>query len=165
MLLTAILAWLHIISAISWLGGGIMFGVIIAPMLSKFSPPAAGEFLVRVGPRVGRFFQVFAGTTILFGLLLLYNVGGIGLLTFSNTYGIELTVGVIFALAAFVVSEFFSVPPLLRAVRLVKEMQSSGRHEPPAELPRALKVAGATAMLTLILLLLTSAFMVAAGFY
>jgi uncharacterized membrane protein len=165
MLLTAVLAWLHVISAISWLGGGIMFGIIIAPMLSKLSPPAAGEFLVKVGPRVARFFQAFAGLTVLFGLLLLYNIGGFGLLTLSNTYGIELTIGVSFALAAFVVSEFFAVPPILKAVRLIKQMQSSGSHEPPAELAKTLRIAGATAMFLLVLLLLTSVFMVAAGFY
>jgi uncharacterized membrane protein len=165
MLLTALLAWLHVISAIAWLGGGIMFGFVIAPTLSKFSPPASGEFLVKVGPRVARFFQVIAGTTILFGALLLYNLGGFGLLTPSNTYGIELTIGVTFALIAFVVSEFFGVPPLLKAVRLIREMQSAGRHEPPAELPKALRVAAATATLTVVLLILTSVFMVAAGFY
>jgi len=165
MLLTAILAWLHVFSAIAWLGGGIMFGVIIAPMLSKFSPPASGEFLVKVGPRVALFFQVVAGTTLLFGLLLLWNVGGFGLLDPSTTYGLELTIGVTFALLAFVVSEFFSVPPLLKAVRLVKEMMASGRHEPPAELPRTLRIAGLTATITLGLLIVTSMFMIAAGFY
>jgi len=165
MLSTAILAWVHVISAIGWLGGGIMFGVIIAPVLGKFSPAASGEFLVRVGTRVARFFQVIAATTILFGFLLLYNVGGLGLLTPSTTYGIELMIGITFALAAFVVSEAVSVPWLLKAVRLVREMQASGKHEPSAELPKALKIAQLSANITLVLLLLTSMFMVAAGFY
>lgn len=165
MLLTAILAWLHIISAISWLGGGIMFGIIIAPTLSKFSPAGSGEFLVRVGPRVARFFQVIAGLTILFGFLLLWNVGGFGLLTPSTTYGLELMTGVTFALLAFVAAEAFAVPPLLRAVRLIRQMQDAGQHQPPAELPKALRASATGATATLILLLLTSAFMVAAGFY
>jgi uncharacterized membrane protein len=165
MLLTAILAWLHVLSAIMWLGGGIMFGMVIVPTLSRFSPAASGEFLVRVGPRVGRFFQVVAGSTILFGVLLLYNIGGFGLLDPSTTYGIELSIGITFALVAFVISEFFAVPPILKAVRLIQEMQKSGGHEPPAELPRTLKIAGITAMTTLVFLLLASAFMVAAGFY
>jgi uncharacterized membrane protein len=165
MLLTAILAWLHVVSAIMWLGGGIMFGMIIAPTLSKFSPSASGEFLVRVGVRVGRFFQVVAGTTVLFGLLLLWNVGGFSLLDPSTTYGLELTIGVTFALLAFVVSEFFAVPPVLKAVRLIKEMQASGAHEPPAELARTLRISAQTASLTLVLLIGASIFMVAAGFY
>jgi uncharacterized membrane protein len=165
MLLTAILAWLHVVSAIMWLGGGIMFGMIIAPTLSKFSPAASGEFLVRVGVRVGRFFQVVAGTTVLFGLLLLWNVGGFSLLDPSTTYGLELTIGVTFALLAFVVSEFFAVPPVLKAVRLIKEMQASGAHEPPAELARTLRISAQTASLTLVLLIGASIFMVAAGFY
>ena len=165
MLLTAILAWLHVFSAIGWLGGGIMFGLVVAPALSKLSPMASGEFLVKVGPRVGRFFQAFAGLTVLFGALLLYNIGGFGLLNPSTTYGLELSIGVTFALAAFVVSEFFSVPPLLKAVRLIKEAQSSGTHGPPPGLAKALKTAQLTAVLTLLLLMLTLVFMVGAGFY
>ena len=165
MLVTALLAWLHVVSAIGWLGGGIMFGFVIAPALSKLSPSSSGEFFVKIGPRIAVFFQVIAGTTILFGALLLYNLGGFGLLTPSNTYGIELMIGVTFALIAFVVSEFFGVPPLLKAVRLIREMQSSERHEPPADLPRTLRIAALTATLTVALLILTSIFMVAAGFY
>jgi hypothetical protein len=72
---------------------------------------------------------------------------------------------VTFAILAFVVSEFFSVPPLLKAVRLIKEMMASGRHEPSAELPKTLRTAGLTATVTLGLLIVASIFMVAAGFY
>jgi uncharacterized membrane protein len=70
-LITAVVAWLHIISAIGWLGGGIMFAFVVGPALAKLSPPSSGEFLVKVVPRVVLFFQISAGTTILFGVLLL----------------------------------------------------------------------------------------------
>jgi hypothetical protein len=165
MLSTAILAWLHVFSAIGWLGGGIMFGVIIAPVLGSLSPPTSGEFLIRVGPRVARFFQVIAGLTILFGFLLLYNLGGSSLLDPSTTYGIELTIGVTFALLAFVLSEAFVAPLLLRAVRLLKGMQESGKHEPTPELIATLQRTAMMSTLTILLLILTSVFMVAAGFY
>ena len=164
-MVTWILAWLHVISAIGWLGGGILFGFVIAPGLAKVSPSGSGEFLVMIAPRVGLFFQIIAGLTILFGALLLYNVGGFGLLTLSTTYGLNLSIGVTLALVAFVVSEFIAVPTLFKAIRMIKAMQASGAHQPPAEFPRAMKIANGTAMLTVILLILTSVFMVGAGFY
>ncbi|MCI4368390.1 MAG: hypothetical protein L3K09_02345 [Thermoplasmata archaeon] len=165
MLVTWILAWAHIVSAIGWLGGGIVFGFVVAPALSKLSPASSGEFLVKVVPGVVRFFQIFAGLTVLFGALLLFNMGGLGLLNPSTFYGVDLSVGVAFALAAFVESEFLAVPIQLKAVRLVREMVASGKHEPPAELPKTLKMATVTSVLTLILLLIASVCMVGAGFY
>jgi hypothetical protein len=48
---------------------------------------------------------------------------------------------------------------------MVKEMQASGQHQPPAEFPKALRRASMTATLSVLLLILASVFMVAAGFY
>ena len=165
MLTTGILAWLHVISAVCWLGGGIMFAFVVGPALSRLSPASSGEFLVKVVPRVVLFFQVFAGLTILFGVLLLYNLGGLGLLSPSTSYGFDLTVGAAFAIVAFVESEFVAVPIQLKAIRMIREMLAAGRHEPPAGFPRTMRLVTITATLTVVLLILTSIFMVAAGFY
>ncbi|HXQ94518.1 MAG TPA: hypothetical protein VN864_05045 [Thermoplasmata archaeon] len=165
MLSTWILAWGHVISAIGWLGGGMVFVFVVAPALSRMSPASSGEFLVKVVPGVVRFFQVFAGLTILFGFLLLYNMGGSSLLTNSTFYGVDLSVGIVLALAAFVVSEFVAAPLQLKAVRQIQGMLASGSHTPPAEFPRTLQLASYTAILTAVLLILTSICMVGAGFY
>ncbi|MCI4351493.1 MAG: hypothetical protein L3K15_08285 [Thermoplasmata archaeon] len=153
------------VSAIGWLGGGILFAFVVGPALAKLSPASSGEFLVKVVPGVARFFQVFAGLTILFGALLLYNMGGFGLLTLSSFYGVDLTVGVSLAIIAFLVSEFLAVPLQLKAVRMIREMLASGGHEPPADFPRAVLHARITATLAVVLLLATSVTMVGAGFY
>jgi hypothetical protein len=142
-----------------------MFAFVVGPALAKLSPSSSGEFLLKVVPRVVRFFQIFAGTTILFGVLLLYNLGSMPLLNPSTFYGADLTIGLSIGFIAFLVSEFVSVPIQLRAVRMVKEMQASGQHQPPAEFPKTLKRASNTATLTVLLLILASVFMVAAGFY
>lgn len=165
MLTTWILAWLHVISAVCWLGGGVMFGFVVGPALARLSPASSGEFLVKVVPGVVRFFQVFAGLTVVFGGLLLFNMGGLSLLNPSSSYGLDLSIGVTFALIAFVESEFVAVPIQLKAVRLIKEMIAAGKHEPPAEFPKTQRLAVATALLTLVLLLITSVCMVGAGFY
>jgi uncharacterized membrane protein len=165
MLLTAILAWLHVFSAILWLGGGIMFIFIVAPGVRKMTPPASGEFFVTVAPRVARFFQIVAVLTVVFGAILLYNLGGLSLLNPSTTYGLELITGISFAAAAFVMSEFVAVPPIYKAIRLIRGMMSSATHEPPPELPATLRLVAITGFLVVALLILASMFMVAAGFY
>lgn len=168
MLITAILAWGHIISAISWLGGGIMFAFVVGPLLTKLSPASSGEFLVKVVPRVARFFQMMAGSTILFGVLLLYageSNGEFAPLTFSTFYGADLTIGLSVGLIAFLMAELVAVPAQLKVVRMVKEMQAAGQQQPSAEFPKALRRTRITATMTVLTLILASVFMVAAGFY
>jgi len=167
-LIIAIVAWLHVISAISWLGGGIMFAFVIGPALAKLSPPSSGEFLVKVVPRVVLFFQIMAGSTVLFGLLLLYTIlPTVNFGTFSNltTYGLEITIGMSIGFVTFLISEFVAVPIQLKAIKMIKTMQASGQHQPPAEFPKTLKRAANTATLTVILLFFVLVFMIAAGFY
>lgn len=168
MLSTAILAWLHIISAMMWLGGGIMFAVIVAPALAKLSLASSGEFFVKVVPRVARFFQIVAGTTILFGIPLMHvgiSNGGFPGLDLSTKWGLSMTIGLSIGVAAFLISELLAVPPLLKVVKMIKEMQASGQHQTPAELPKTLRRASLTANTAVILVVLTLVFMVSAGFY
>ncbi|MGD1055531.1 MAG: hypothetical protein ABR867_05575 [Nitrososphaerales archaeon] len=120
---------------------------------------------MKVVPRVVRFFQIFAGTTILFGVLLLYNLGSLPLLNPSTFYGADLTIGLSIGFVAFLISEFVAVPIQVKAINMIREMQASGQHEPPAEFPKTLKRASNLATLTVLLLILASVFMVAAGFY
>ncbi len=168
MLLTAIFAWFHIASAIMWLGGGILFGFVIAPALEKLSPSSSGEFFVRIVPRVSTYFRIVAGSTVLFGLLLLIvgeSNGDFGAFSLSGTWGPAIIIGLSFGFAAFLASEFVAQPPLRKVVRLIKEMQASGQHQPSAELPKAIRRSAMTANLVFFLLILALVFMVAAGFY
>jgi uncharacterized membrane protein len=164
-LVTWILAWLHVFSAICWLGGGMVFVFILSPSLARLSPAARGEFMVKIAPKMVRFLQASAGLTILFGVLLLYNIGGFGLLSPSSSYGIDLTIGVTFGLLAFFETEFVTAPMQLKVVRLLRDMQAEGQHQPPPELPNAVRRASLAAVLAVVLLILTSIFMVGAGFY
>jgi Na+(H+)/acetate symporter ActP len=162
---TWILAVGHVNSAMCWLGGGVVFAFVVAPALRKLSPASSGEFLLKVVPNVVRFIQIFAGLTILFGFLLLYNLGGSSLLSGSGFYSVDLSIGIVLALAAFFLAEFVSAPLQLKAVQMVRDMTASGAHQPPAECPRTLRRASMSALLTVTLLILTSICMIGAGFY
>ena len=168
MLITAIIAWFHIASAIMWLGGGILFAFVIGPGLARLSPPSSGEFFVKIVPKVSLFFRIVAATTVLFGALLIYtgiSNGDFPGYSFTTTWGASVTIGLAFGLVAFLNSEFVAQRPLKKAIRLLKEMRMSGKHEPPAELPKTIESAKLTANVTVILLIITSIFMVSAGFY
>ncbi len=118
-----------------------MFAFVVGPALAKLSPASSGEFLVKVVPRVVRFFQITAGTTILFGVLFLYNYSGgdFKVLSFSTSFGMYLTIGLAIGFIAFLISEFVAVPIQLRAIKMIKEMQAAGQHQPPPDFPKTLK--------------------------
>lgn len=145
-----------------------MFGVVVAPGLAKLSPGSSGEFFVKIVPRVIRYFQSLAGSTILFGVLLLYvgvNNGDFPAFTASSAWGLSVMIGLGLGFVAFLISEFVAVPPLKKAIRIITEMQQSDQHQPNPELPKTLKRAALTANTTVVLLILTLVFMVSAGFY
>lgn len=164
--MTAVLAVLHVFTAMGWLGGGLLFGFVISPRLAKLSRPAAREFVLGVAPGILRFFQVAAGATILFGLLLLYNMtnGDFSQLSFSSIWGRSLLIGMTTALVAFVLSEAVTVRAFQRVIALNGRMRPDGSEVPP-ELPPAVRRAGRLALANSLLLVLTLAFMVSAGFY
>ena len=145
-----------------------MFGFVIAPGLAKLSPASSGEFFMKVAPRVVRFFQAVAGSTILFGALLAYvgiSNGDFPGMAWSTTWGESITIGLSLGIVAFLVGELAAVPSLQKVIRIIGEMQKSGQHGASEELGKALMRAKTTATATVLLLVLTFVFMIAAGFY
>ena len=166
MWLTDLLATFHVLFAISWLGGGIMFGFVVAPRVGQTSPPAAREFFLRVGPGVLRFFQVVPALTIVFGLLLLYNItgGDWSQLSPSTAWGFNVSLGMTFALAAVVVGEAGASPALHRLIGIFDKLGTPGGSTPD-QIPSAVNRARILATASIALLLITMVFMVGAGFY
>ncbi len=165
-LLTTVLAYAHILSAMGWLGGGILFGFVIAPKFAKLSLPASRDFFLTIQPGIIRFFQVVAGLTVVFGLLLLYvmTYNNTAQLSFSTGWGFDVLTGAGVAVVAFVLSEFVAVPAFKKVVHLYGQIAPDGSNV-PAELPRVARSAGMMATVATFLLLVTMGFMVAAGFY
>jgi len=152
-----ILAYLHIISAMGWLGGAVLFVSVVGPGLRSLSPTARLEFLSKVGPRAIRFFIGSSTATIVFGLGLLYAFPGAS----STTISAGLTLGLI----AYLVVIFVSIPSLRKADHLAKEMLASGQAGPPSpELAKELKRGGIGVATVVVLLVITLMFMVTAGF-
>lgn len=151
------LAYLHIISAVTWLGGATLFVSVIAPGLRSVSPMARLEFLAKVGPKASQFFIGAATATIVFGLALLS--------AFSVDFGWKLDTGITLALIAYLLALIVTVPSIRKASRLAREALASGQAGPPnPEIPKAMRRGGIASTIVVVLLVLTLAFMVATGF-
>jgi len=166
-LVTAIFAWLHIFFSVGRLGGGIMFGFVIGPALAKLSPTASGEFFTKVVPRVLRFFQIVPGLAIFFGLLLLYTFtnGDLSKMSPTNSWGLQITIGMTIGLVAFLNGELLAVRYFHKVVEMIRQASSSGGQGPPADFFKTLNKARMSATVTVLLLIIALVFMVGSGFY
>jgi hypothetical protein len=156
-IVVTILAYLHIISAMGWLGGAVLFASVVAPGLRSLSPTARLEFLSKVVPRAIRFFIGSSTATIVFGLALLFSFPG----AYSTTIAAGLALGLIAYLDAILVT----LPSLRKADHLANQMLASGQAGPPSpELAKVLKRGSLGSATVVVLLVITLMFMVTAGF-
>ena len=151
-------------SAIGWLGGGILTTFVLGPNVKKLAPAAALEFNAKVLPRIVRFVQMMIGTTFLFGLLLLYAVSD-GDFTWLSTspQGLELSEGIGLALVTSVVVFAVTVPSFKQVSKLAAAALAAGQPPAPEMMKYAMRARkGSLAGVGLLLIVLS--LMVAAGF-
>jgi Na+(H+)/acetate symporter ActP len=113
-LLVTILTYLHVILAMGWLGGAVLFLSVIAPGLRSLGPAASLEFLAKVGPRATWFFIGAATSTVIFGPALFFTLAG----DFPATHGIY--IGIILGLIAYLVGMIVTVPSLRQTASPMK---------------------------------------------
>src|SRR5437667_4973489 len=156
-----ILAYLHIISAMGWLGGAALFVSVVGPGLRSLSLTARLEFLSKIGPGATRFFIGSSTATIVFGLALLFS--------FPGASSATLTTGLAVGLIAYLDAILVAIPSLRKADHLAKEMLASGQAgrqaggHPSPELAKALKRGGIGVATVVVLLVITLISMVTAG--
>ncbi len=153
--LVTVIAFFHIISAMGWLGGAILFTSALAPGVRRLSPGASIEFFAVVVPRLTRYFLIVVFSTVLFGPLLFLTIPDESQLIYGG-----MATG--FTAFILVLSE---VPNFNRLVRMAQEMMRSGHSgPPPAEYVSLLRRVGITTVATVILLVATLMFMVYSGY-
>jgi uncharacterized membrane protein len=161
--LIGILALGHVLSAVGWLGGGLLTTFVLAPNMRKLQPAANMEFNAKVLPRIIRFVQVMIGTTLLFGILLLYFYYGSGLSSFMGTaQGMELSLGIALALVTAVMAWTVTFPSFNKVIKIANSVLQGG--QPPPELMKYGQRARMGSMIGVALLLITLATMVFSGF-
>ncbi len=162
--LVDVLAYGHIISAMMWLGGGILTSFVVGPNVRKMAPPAALEFNAKVLPRMVRFVQAAIGSTLLFGALLVYFLydGSLSWLTASNQ-GYAIMTGMTLALITAAVAFSVVLPSFKKVGNFASEALAAGKPPAPEMMKYALR-AKRYSVVALVLLLTTLSMMVAAGF-
>jgi uncharacterized membrane protein len=156
-LVTAILLWLHIFSAVGWLGSVMVFGMLVSPLLPGFSVSTRAELVVKLFPRYVRYLEAFTLTTVVFGAaaaLALAN-GNMAVFAPTSNFGLFISVGALLALIALVNAFAVAVPATNKVVRLTAEMMKNPG-PPPPELQKAssrLRVSASFGMVILIIVL------------
>lgn len=160
-----ILAWLHIVSSIGWMGSALIFTFVVGPLMPSLSPPARVELIVKLVPRFSRFVGIFAAMTALFGIALAFSNVGSNFSVFSpnNLWGFGISAGALLTLIALVVAMGVSVPTSKKIVKLLEEFQRNPQSGPSAEIPKLQKCVSTAGMLIVILQFVILSFMVAAA--
>ncbi len=151
---------MHVTSAIAWFGALIFFISVLGPAVRTFTPAASLEFLVKVGPRQLRFFAGTATATIIFGLALLFTSLGTDYTLWPTT----IVAGFVLGLLAYLVALVVAIPAFRKADAIAKEFSKNPAGPPPPDLAKYLNRGRIGAASVLVILLLTTVFMVATGF-
>jgi len=157
----AVLTFLHIVTAMGWLGGVIFFLSAVGPGVRAFTPPALLEFLTKVGPKQIRFFAGVATGTIVFGLALLFAAFGTDYSSWPN----YIETGFGFGLIAYLIAVLVTIPTIGKLSGIARQLMSGPPGPPPPGLLKLLKRANMATMAVALLLLLALIFMVSSAVF
>lgn len=157
-----LLLWLHIFSAVGWLGAAMVFGMLIGPTLPTLYPAARGELILKLFPKYVRWAEAFTLMTVIFGVLLVADIsnGNMSVFSLSTSLGLYITTGAILALIAAIMGFAVIAPSAHKVYRLTEEMVKNST-PPSPELPKASARLRMSATVSLVLLVLVLIFMVA----
>ena len=157
----AVLTFLHIASAMGWLGGVLFFLSAVGPGVRSFTPSASLEFLTKVGPKQVRFFAGAATGAIVFGLALLFATFG----TDYSSWPGYIEVGFSLGLTAYLIAVFVTIPTFSIVDMIALQMMRGPLGPPPQDFPLLLRRAKMAALAVALILLLTLVFMVSSAVF
>jgi uncharacterized membrane protein len=163
-LIVTVLIYGHVLSAIGWLGGALLFVSALSPGLRTLSPGSNAEFTVKVLPRIMRYVQAAIGLTLLFGLLALYFMFATDFGMLSTTaQGLDIEVGAGLGLLTAALANVLTFPAFRKIIGFTKEMLKGGPQTAPPDMQKYIKRARYGSIAASVLLLIVLAFMVAAA--
>jgi uncharacterized membrane protein len=154
----SVLLWLHLVSAIGWLGSVMVFGMLIGPTLPTLSPATRGELIVKLFPKYVRYLQVFTLITPIFGVGLALYVSRGSFTVFNpqiyGDFGLFISIGAFLSVVAWVMVFGVLSPTARKIVRLTKEsMSGSGPSSPElAKASSRLRITAASGMVVLLVI-------------
>ncbi len=158
----AVLTFLHIVSAMGWLGGVVFFLSAVGPGVRAFTPAASLEFLTKVGPKQTRYFGAVATLTVVFGLGLLFATFGSDFSTWPGYIEVGFSLGLI----AYLIAVLVTIPAFRKADKIAHQIMANPQPgPPPPEFLRLLSRGNMSVMAIAAILLLTLVFMVSSAVF
>ena len=123
-----VLRILHVGSAMAWFGGAIFGSLMIQPTVRALGPRAQPFMDYLVGQRrIGVYFPVVAGLTILSGAALYWrDSGGLQLSWITTPTGLAFTIGALAGIASFVLGGILIGPSVAEKTSVQNELAASG---------------------------------------
>lgn len=86
--------WIHVLAGSSWLGEVVVINFVLVPALGAMPEQARRDFVAAVFPRIFRLASVLSATTVIAGVILVWNLTGgeLGRLTTSR-WGLAILAG------------------------------------------------------------------------
>lgn len=142
---TWVFRFIHILAGVMWVGGIYLWGMVIAPSVTRRAPPQIrGPFMREVLPRITRYFTIAGITTILSGLVVMGLIvpgrfGGIADAfagkTVSAGYGSSLGAAFVLAIAMIVIAIAYIQPAATRLLDWMAKAPAPTPGTPPGPPP------------------------------
>jgi hypothetical protein len=126
--LLILLRIVHVGSAMTWFGGAIFGSLLIQPTVRALGPKAQPfmDYLVQQR-RIGAFFPIVAGLTILSGAALYWrDSGGLQLSWITTPTGLGFTIGALAGITSFVLGGILIGPSVAARTAVQEELAASG---------------------------------------
>lgn len=152
--ITGIVRLIHIVTSVAWVGGALLWGMIIAPRIFQRGPPQIrAPFAQAVMPAITRYYQIVAGLALVSGILLVGMIWGWPSYTDAfqvPTYGPSLAIGASAGIAMAIVGFGIVSPTGKKLVALMSSMKGPPTPEQQAQLEATGKKLGIMSMLVLL---------------
>lgn len=152
--LAAVVRVIHIVTAVAWVGGALLWGNIIGPrVMAKGPPQIRRPFAEAVIPAMTRYYIVVASLAIVSGFVLVGQVNGwsdyFGVFM-GGQYGLWLGLGVVSAIAMAIVGFGIIAPTGKRMLAAMAQIQGPPTGAQQAELGAMGKKLGMMGMLVMV---------------
>ncbi|HVM44886.1 MAG TPA: hypothetical protein VM582_03030 [Candidatus Thermoplasmatota archaeon] len=152
--ITGLVRIIHIVTAVAWVGGALLWGNVLAPRVMQKGPPAIRRpFAEAVIPQMTRYYQIVASLAILSGFVLVGMIWGwsdyFAAFQAPGGYGAALGLGAISAIAMAIVGFGIIAPTGKKMLAFMQTVSAPPTPEQQAQLGAMGKKMGIMGMLVM----------------
>jgi hypothetical protein len=161
-LVLTILAVLHVVFGMNFLGSVFILNLVIGPIVLVLPPATVTSFFSKFWPAMSRFLHASIGGTAVFGVLL-YAAGSFS--SVSGNSAILLDAGIVLGLLAMLEGEVLQIPAVNKLLKQMAPMDSGSQQDFSPAQQKAINRVKAGGLIGTLTISLAVILMVAAAFY